>query len=224
MINLDKRLKAVYDFVRENTRVADIGTDHGYLICRLLKDNKITYGFACDVNEGPLENARKTAQENDVKNISFVLCDGLLGVSENEVDDVIIAGMGGELISKILSECEWIKEKHLVLQPMTKSDLLRRYLYKNGFFIEKELAVKDKQHNYCIMSVFYGGEKIMIDDVFSQIGKITSATTDGKEYILSRADVFKKRAEGILKTSPIESKECMDIYNKLKEFAENENN
>lgn len=223
MINLDKRLSAVYALVRENIRAADIGTDHGYLICRLLKDNKISHGFACDVNEGPLKNAKKTAQENNVQNISFVLCDGLIGVPEDKVDDVIIAGMGGELISKILSDCAWVKNKHLILQPMTKESALRRYLYENGFFIEKETAVKDKNHHYCVMSVYYNGRVEQIDEIFAQIGKITPSTDEAKSFILNRAEVFKKRAAGLLKTSREESEKNMKIYNRLKEIAENEN-
>ncbi len=223
MINLDKRLLCVYNFVRENSRAADIGTDHGYLICRLLEDKKITHGYACDINELPLENAKKTAKENNIDNISFVLCDGLIGVPENDVDDIIIAGMGGELIAKILSEAPFAKQKHLILQPMTKADSLRRYLYQNGFFIEQETAVKDQKHHYSIMSVYYNGETKEIDEIFSQIGKLTPDIDDAKAYILNRAEVFKKRAEGVSKTNSEEAEKAMTIYKKLKEYAENEN-
>ncbi len=223
MINLDKRLTSAYNLVRENIRVADIGTDHGYLICKLLKDKKITHGYACDINKSPLDNAKKTAQENGVENISFVLCDGLIGVPQNEVDDIIIAGMGGELIAKILSNVTWTREKHLILQPMTKADTLRRYLYNNGFFIESETAVKDQKHHYSVMSVYYNGEHCQIDELFAQIGKLTPNSPDAKAYILNRAEVFKKRAEGLSGTNPQNSKQAYEIYTKLKEYAENEN-
>ncbi len=223
MINLDKRLMCAYNFVREESRVADIGTDHGYLICRLLKDKKITHGYACDINELPLENAKKTARENNIENISFVLCDGLVGVPENDVDDIIIAGMGGELIVKILSNAPFAKQKHLILQPMTKADNLRRYLYQNGFFIEEETAVKDQKHHYTVMSVYHNGETKEVDEIFAQIGKLTSNTDDAKAYILNRAEVFKKRAAGISETNPDEAEKARKIYKKLKEYAENEN-
>ena len=222
MINLDKRLMSAYNIVRENTRAADIGTDHGYLICRLLKDKKITHGYACDINKSPLDNAKKTAQENGVENISFILCDGLVGVPQTEVDDIIIAGMGGELIAKILSNAPWSREKHLILQPMTKADTLRRYLYNNGFFIESETAVKDQKHHYSVMSVYYNGEYRDIDEIFAQIGKLTPDTDDAKAYILNRAEVFKKRADGLSKTNVQDSKQAYEIYTKLKEYAENE--
>ena len=73
------------------------------------------------------------------------------------------------------------------------------------------------------MSVYYNGRVEQIDEIFAQIGKITPTTNEAKAYILNRAEVFKKRAAGLLKTSREESEKNMKIYNRLKEIAENEN-
>lgn len=225
MIKLDKRLLAVYNFVRENTRVADVGTDHGYLVCKLLLDKKITHGYACDINEGPLENAKTTARENAVENVDFILCDGLLGLSENCVDDIVIAGMGGELIEKIISECKWdfSKNKHFVLQPMTKADVLRKFLCDNGFFIEKEVAVRDGKHFYTVMSVYYTGEKNRYDGAFLEIGKLSPSHFQSKEYMLNRISVIKKRADAIKEKMPDMAKELYGVLEKIREISENEN-
>jgi tRNA (adenine22-N1)-methyltransferase len=208
MIKLDSRLSLLYNFVRENTRAADIGTDHGYLICKLLLDNKISHGYACDINKGPLENAKTTALQNNVKNISFVLCDGLSKLNQNCADDIIIAGMGGELIERIISECSWAfsKDKHFILQPMTKADTLRKFLCENGFFIKEEIATCDSNHFYTAMSVFYDGVKREYTDTFLQIGKLSNIHPESKEYIINRINVLKKRADAIKDKLPEEFK------------------
>ena len=108
-IILDERLITCADFVRSGSTFADIGTDHAYLPAYLISKGKIKSALACDVNKKPLESAAATIRDYCVENIELRLCDGLSGVGENEFDDLCIAGMGGELIIKILAECKYIK-------------------------------------------------------------------------------------------------------------------
>ena len=91
----------------------------------------------------------------------FVLSDGLHGIAPDEAEEILIAGMGGELILHIISEAPWLctTEKHLVLQPMTTAAQLRRGLAALGFSIAREDAVYDSGKIYSVMSVYYTGQK-----------------------------------------------------------------
>ena len=121
-IKLNERLMTAVQFVREGSRLADVGTDHGYLPIFLILEGRIPFAIAADINRGPLdkadENIHKYALDGKIKT---VLCDGLRSIDKDEVDDVAIFGMGGELIVKILDEAPWLKDaaKRLILQPMT---------------------------------------------------------------------------------------------------------
>ena len=106
--SLDARLRTVASFVRQGARLADIGCDHGYLVCALARDGWIKSGLACDVNEKPLGQARREIERQSLDDkIACRLGDGLSVVDEGEVDDIVIAGMGGETIAEILSSCKW---------------------------------------------------------------------------------------------------------------------
>ena len=109
--------------------------------------------------------------------VRLVLSDGLEKI--DYADDVIIAGMGGELIARIVLGCRFLsRDTHFILQPMTKAEILRKELYKNGFYIEKELTARENDRNYVIMSVYYDGESREITDAFAYSGKVTD-----KEYL-----------------------------------------
>ena len=106
--NLDPRLKTIALMVRSETRIADVGCDHGYLITSLACDGIITGGVACDINKGPLDNAiAEVAKRGLNDKIDCRLGSGLEPVLETEVDDIAIAGMGGELIASIIENSGW---------------------------------------------------------------------------------------------------------------------
>ena len=135
MFRLDPRLELCASFVREGCRLADIGTDHAYLPVWLLKKEKISYAIAADIHLGPLRRAEKNIRKYHVEEkVSIRLSDGLETVFPIEVDDIVIAGMGGETIAKIIAEAPWLKDekKHLILQPMTSAEDLRRYGMRNS--------------------------------------------------------------------------------------------
>ncbi|MBR0394184.1 MAG: SAM-dependent methyltransferase, partial [Alistipes sp.] len=108
-IKLDSRLSAVAELVREGKTVADIGTDHAYLLAYLLQQGKIKNGIAADLRKGPLENARKTLIESgELDKVRLVLSNGLDELSEGDCEDIVIAGMGGILIKEILERTPWV--------------------------------------------------------------------------------------------------------------------
>ena len=125
---LDPRLRVAASFVRKGARLADVGCDHGYLITQLYADGVITGGVACDVNEMPLETAKKLVSQLGYDDkIQCRLGDGLSCVNADEADDIVIAGMGGTLIFEILTAFDWTRDaqKRFILQPMTKISFLR---------------------------------------------------------------------------------------------------
>jgi len=176
MIHLDERLETAASFVRRDSVVADIGTDHGYLICSLVERGIAKAGYACDINEQPLANAAETVSASGLEDrISLVLCDGLNGLSPHCADDIDIAGMGGELICHILSAAEWIRspDVRLILQPMSKPDELRTFLCRNGFEIFCEKAAFVGKHIYTVISAGYTGHVSEPDALFLLTGKLS---------------------------------------------------
>jgi len=157
-LTLTPRLAACAALVPAGARLADVGTDHGYLPVRLLLDGTIPSAVASDLRAGPLERAKETARRFGVEDrISFRLCDGLSAVGEDEADAVCIAGMGGETIANILSAAPWTKKgKLLLLQPMTGFPELRLWLSENGYRIRAEHIAREGKRLYTVMEAAEG--------------------------------------------------------------------
>lgn len=190
---LDNRLKFISGLVPNGCRVADIGTDHSYLPVFLRKNNICTSVIATDIRQKPLAVARKNVEKSGQKNIDLRLCDGLELIGPNEVDEIIIAGMGGEVIAGIIGRSRWIKtdKKRLILQPMSHSEDLRRYLFDNGFKIEKERAVQSDGRVYTVIIARYTGEYFAYSDIDVCLGKLTeNIGVDEKKYIKWRRKVL----------------------------------
>ena len=172
MNKLSIRLETIASLVPFGARVCDIGTDHGYLSIHLKNNNIAKSVIATDLNEKPLLTAKKNIDLSGTKGIDLRLGSGLSPINEGEVDTVIIAGMGGEVISGILSECEWIKNGKitLILQPTTSADALRRFLTQNGFEIKSEKAVSENRKLYSVMVVVFTGKTSIMPEHFYYIG------------------------------------------------------
>ncbi len=156
------RLSLCAEYVREGSRLADIGTDHAYLPIELCLRGKTPSALACDINPLPLQSARENIAKYRLSDrIETRLSDGLKAVLEDEVDDVVIAGMGGELIRDILQAAPWVKigQKRLVLQPMTHHEDLIGWLYANGFDIRQQKAVLDEGKHYTVIAAAYDGQR-----------------------------------------------------------------
>lgn len=175
-VKLDSRLSAVASLVREGSTVADIGTDHAYLLAYLLQEGKIKKGIAADLRKGPLENARKTLVDSGVENnVRLLLSDGLDEINEGECEDIVIAGMGGILIKEILERTPWVFDKkiHIIAQPMTHAEVLRKFLIENGFEIRREVAATDGKRNYCVISAQYDGVCRKAEGWYTYVGELT---------------------------------------------------
>ena len=170
---LDERLSCAAALVRGG-RLADVGTDHGYLPVSLLLDGKIKYAVASDINRGPLESARQTVARHGLSDkVDLMLTDGLRGIEPYEPDDIAILGMGGELIASIIEAAEWVKDSkyRLILQPMTKRAELREYLLSHGFFIEDELTAQADGRIYQTICASYTDENTQYSLAELQLGR-----------------------------------------------------
>ena len=171
---ISKRLLIAASFAQKGEFIADVGTDHAYLPIYLYTKGIIRGAVVSDVNEGPIERATQNISEFSCNNaIIPLLCDGLSKIGEYSPDTVFILGMGGELIVNIISTAEWVKQKgtRLVMQAMTHTEILREYLYKNGFEITDEAMVEDSKI-YQITVARYTGKNTEADMLELKFGKI----------------------------------------------------
>jgi len=145
-MTLSPRLQAIGRLIPPGSRVADVGTDHGYLPVWLIEHGISPFVIATDLHPGPLEAAKGSAKRVGIETgISFRLADGLEAVSPHEVDTVVVAGMGSETISGILDRTPWLKTGiyRIILQPQSKIPQLMDNLSAGGFRLTDQHLVED---------------------------------------------------------------------------------
>ena len=219
---LQPRLQLLADMVPAGSRLADVGTDHGYLPVYLLQQGRISRAIASDIVDGPLQHARQTAAEYEVDGIDFRLCPGLDAIAPHEADTVVIAGMGGETIQAILSAAPWTADgSHLLLlQPMTKVEYLRKWLVDNGYAFTEEWLVWDKDHLYPVFAV-RGGTQPPLTAAQQYGGVLLDGDPLYGAYLDERIGKLQKAVEGLQKSSVVEStvkvKELTELCRILKE-------
>lgn len=188
---LDKRLRLCADMIK-GSRVCDVGTDHAYLTAELLLSGKCSTAVAADINEKPLAAARVTLEKAGVTDrAELVLSDGLKSVPLEGITDIVIAGMGGELIAKILSECDLPEGINLVLQPMSKQGFLLRYLWENGFEIPQQRAVCDESFCYTVINAVKNSRIIRstpMPPLFEYIGMLDLSEPAARVYAERQAE------------------------------------
>ncbi len=172
-MSLRPRLNMVANMVRQESAVADIGTDHGYLPAFLVKSGKCPEGIAADLRKSPLENAKETLRIYGVEDkVKVRLSDGLDLILPDECDDIVFAGMGGTLIVELLQRTPWVKDKakRIIVQPMTHSEDVREYFCTNGFKILEENACFDDGRDYIAFCAEYTGQNESKNELFYYIG------------------------------------------------------
>ena len=202
-LHLQPRLHLLADLVPQGAKLADIGTDHGYLPVYLLQKGRIASAIAADIGRAPLEHARRTARQYGVEDdMRFLCCDGLQGIGPEDVDTVVVAGMGGETIIHILSQASWTKAGStlLLLQPMTKQEDLRRWLNENGYAQCAERLVQDKEYLYPIFTV-YGGPQppLSVAEIYG--GVDVEVDPLAREYLTQRIRRLEQAEQGLAKSS-----------------------
>ena len=222
-IRLDRRLSLCAEFVRGDVAVADIGTDHAYLPIYLVQSEKISRAIAADINKSPLESGIEAIKQYGVSDkISARLSNGLEKIKSDECDDIVIAGMGGELICSIIEAAPWLQDgdKHLILQPMTRPEILRSYLYKNGYEIIREQAVESDGRIYTVMLAAFCGKAETLSDFSARVGRLKPQERElDKEYLERVLVSLKKKHDGLLCAGNKEEAESLSLTTeKIKEY------
>lgn len=192
---MDKRLQCIYKLISLDGRgVVDVGTDHGYIPIQLCKDGYTGTVIASDINSGPLNAAIGNATAEGVDGrIEFIQCPGLRDCPKGKVGTIVIAGMGGDTITGILDQDYWCcaEEYNLILQPMTKSNILRYWLIHNEFEITGEHLVKDMGRIYQVLTA-RKGFSAPYTDAELYLGK---QNPDNCELYATQLNEFKLRTE-----------------------------
>ena len=157
-MELSKRLNWILEKVDKCETIIDVGTDHGYIPIKLIKDNIASRVIASDINKEPLEKARINASlDGVIEKVDLRLGGGLKTLKSKEVQGIIIAGMGGNLIRDILeADLDKVKDvDYLVLQPAQNPEVLREYLYTHEYEIIDEDICLDEGKYYELFKVKY---------------------------------------------------------------------
>ncbi len=221
-MNLNKRLSTVATMVRHGSRAADIGSDHAHLPVVLIQSGRCSRVIATDILTGPVASAQKTVQLTGLGAcIDVRLGDGLAPVLPDEVDDIIIAGMGGENIADILNDAPWVKNEayRLVLQPMTRPETLRKYLLTNGFVIDQECSVTDHGHRYLVLSARFADAPPITDAFTYYVGLLNPV--DDRAYLQWQLRRLTKKANGLNISGNLQAAaEFEQLADRLRAFLE----
>ncbi len=222
MKNLSPRLEAVASLVRRGRRVADIGTDHAYLPVCLVQSGVTDFAIAADLRKGPLENAKKAVEEAGLEDkITLRLSDGLTQINPDEADEIVIAGMGGILIAQIIENAPWLQkgDKHLILQPMSHPEVLRKFLVTNGYNILCETVCEDAGKLYCVMSVEFCGEYIKRPAFYEYYGEILRCKTElANTYLSNLAFRLSRDADSMRCADPTRADKLYKVSDKINEI------
>ncbi len=227
---ISKRLEAILNLIPSAEILADIGTDHGYIPTYAVKNNIVKKAIASDISKASLEKAVIEIKDNSLDGkIETRLGSGLEILKLDEADVIVIAGMGGILISEILDKFyhKRYKTKHpiCIFQPVQFPEKLRQYLYKNKFDILDEELIKDEGKIYHIIVSKYSSEKVSktIEFPFDEIGNINLKKANEVLFELLNSKISTNRAiiDTIRENSSSENdKKVKEILFKIKCYEE----
>lgn len=220
-MDLSYRLNKIAQKVSINGTMADIGTDHAYIPIYLYKNNKIKKAIACDISKGSLQKAKDNILKYNLLHcIETRLSNGLLKITKKDnVDTIVIAGMGGMLMIDILTKGLDIAKnvKEIILQPQKDIDKVRRFLHKNGFKIIDDEMIIDEGKYYTIIKANLGSEQPYTHEqyIFGKF-EIEQKSLILKEYI--KTNVYKM--ESVLKNIKNQKGDFYHIENEINIYKE----
>ncbi|MBQ4530421.1 MAG: SAM-dependent methyltransferase [Lachnospiraceae bacterium] len=201
-MELSKRLSAVAALVSPCKKMADIGTDHGYIPIYLIERKKVSHALAMDINKGPLERAREHVTLHQLDEyIELRLSNGAEKLQPKEVDSVVIAGMGGRLMMKIIEERKevFLSLEEFVIQPQSEYGAVRHFLEEQGFQILEENMVEEDGKYYPMMKVSQGEMKLL-KECYYEYGSFLLEEKHPvlHEYLKKEQENYKKIRENLL--------------------------
>ena len=220
-MELSKRLKFIASHIEKCKSIADIGTDHGYIPIYAVKNNLCESAIASDINKDPVRKSKlNISLEGLSEKIETRLGGGLEPIKTKEVDGIIIAGMGGNLIRDILEEGKNKLPffKFIILQPAQNPEVLREYLYNNGYKILEEDLCFDEGIYYELFKVVKNNEEhTKVDNIFYEFSPILlkKKHTLMFPYLESKEEKYKKILGFIKDDSESAKKRKEEIKEKL---------
>lgn len=223
-MELNHRLKSVYELLPTGCTPIDVGTDHCYLPIYALQHGKIQKAFVSDLRQGPLQNGIKNAETYGFRQqIVPLLSDGLDKLDDDmrqQIDTFVFAGMGGILISEIIDRSAFLKDpaKTLILQPMTAVYELKEYLYAAGFTIEKEVLSREGQKIYLAFTARFCGTPETEVNPFVNLQKDPLFPT----YITAQKARFLKQKSGLIRGGETDSDRYRAVLYRLQQIGDAE--
>lgn len=224
-----KRIEFIVSNLEKVTTLADIGTDHGYVPLLALRNDLCEKAIACDINKEPLGKAKLNAILEGIDDkIDFRLGNGFEPLEVNEVEEVVIAGMGGNLIRDILEkDLDKVKScNYLILVPAQNPEVLREYLYKNDYEIIKEDLCFDEGIYYELFKVRKAeGHATELDSIYYEISPmlLRSKHPVMKEYIDFKIEDYNKILGFIIDNSDSAIKRKEEVASKIEILSKMKN-
>lgn len=197
-MELSRRLNWILNIMDKCDTIMDVGTDHGYISIELIKRKITNKVIASDINKDPLKKARiNISLEGLADKIELRLGGGLTPIKDNEVNGILIAGMGGNLIRDILErDIEKVKNmEYIVLQPAQNPEVIREYLYTGNYEVIDEDICLDEGKYYEIFKVKYKeNNSTKLESIFYEISPILLNKKDDvfKGYLNEKINKYKK--------------------------------
>lgn len=180
------RLETIVKLARNSNSVADIGCDHGQVGVELLKSTGVTHVISTDISEKCLKKSEFLfASTGFQSEYDGRVGDGLKTLNRGEVDTVVIAGMGGDLIKDIVTYDigKTLSFENFIIQPMTNPDVVRETFYKLGYGLEKDLIVIEGSKYYFLMKFSSLTDKKLEKDWFYTSSLLRDSIETYKEYL-----------------------------------------
>lgn len=220
---ISKRLKAVADMVTKGYIVADIGTDHAYVPIYLIGQKISPKVYAMDINEGPIRMAIANVENEGYEEQIYVeQANGMQKLKPRQVESVVIAGMGGELIVQILKESKVNSTvKEFVLSPHKNPEVLRKYLNENGFIVSEEKMIRDSGKYYVIIKAIHGTESSYSEEELLFGRKLIEAQSPVlKEYLMERKNKFEQILSKVKESNSIDAKTIEETISNIQKILE----
>ena len=218
---LSGRLKLIYDMIPPCDTLSDIGTDHALIPAFTLLNSRCKKALACDIRPGPLERAERTRRKYMlVNNMELRMGSGLTPVKEHEADVIVLAGMGGILITELIQESINVAKKAncILIQPMTHQELIRPFLWENGFeIIDESLTCEGKKLYLVILTRYTGIRCENRERIRDLIGDILIKKKDPllKDWVKDHIRKQKKAVNGLKSAKVMYNAEKIDMEEKL---------
>lgn len=213
MNKLGKRLEVIASLI-DRKRIADVGCDHGKLAYYLLDKGIVDYAVVSDISKPSLNKAIDILSKTKY-NFDYICCDGLSGYAGIEIDQAIIAGMGGDEIIKIISNSPIIINSY-VLSPQHNNIDVKRFMLNNGYSIDYDIIVKEKNKFYNIVKCNKVDTPVLLSDYDLVIGKANEIESISAidEFVVKEIE----KVSAIIDNNKVVNPKLEEYLNILKEY------